>query len=259
VKVADFGVAKAQRTNLMIERPAETRSNIIVGSPAYASPEQLFGGDVDVRTDLWSLGVLAYEALTGRRPFMPSSDEVSLATLIVNITMKPFKPPSRLVAGFPSTLDAWFIRALAKDPKQRFQTISEMRTELAKALAPQERRRALIRGAIAAACVASPLVVAAVFFATKNREPPPSSEPAIQLTAKAPPVIAQTVTVDLGAGPAPTASDSSEAYTVDDLPDKKAAPQVASPAGHRGHATASPTSGPSPRAPKNEPNKDDTF
>ena len=69
VQLADSGVAKATRTSLMVDLPKDTSSALVVGSPAYASFEQLYQQELDGRSDLWTRGVVAYEALTGALPF----------------------------------------------------------------------------------------------------------------------------------------------------------------------------------------------
>ena len=121
VKILDFGIAKA-------DSPVGTTSHRtgtgqIVGTPAYMSPEQALGaGGVDQRSDLYSLGVVAYRCVTGRPPFAATG----LGELIVAITSRPHAAPSTLVSGLPAAVDAWFERALAKDPSARFQTAREL-------------------------------------------------------------------------------------------------------------------------------------
>jgi len=111
VKVVDFGIARLGGSVL-------TRSDLTLGSPAYMSPEQARGAPVDGRSDLFSLAAILYEALTGARPF-PGDDIPAILYAIVHSAPEP---PSRLRADLPPALDAFFERALAKDPEQRFAT-----------------------------------------------------------------------------------------------------------------------------------------
>ena len=108
-KIADFGVARLSTSDL-------TSTGASLGSPAYMSPEQIRGGAVDGRSDLFSLAVLLYEALTGRRPF--TGDD--LASLTYSIAHETPVPVSRRARNLPSGLDAFFERALAKHPEDRF-------------------------------------------------------------------------------------------------------------------------------------------
>jgi len=122
VKVADFGIAKALKSDLAVDRPEDTSDGWMLGSPAYMSPEQMGGGGVDARSDMWALGVIIYECLTGRLPFPGRS----VAELIVNMSVGRFDPPSNVRGALPSELDAWFVRALAKRKEQRFARVEDM-------------------------------------------------------------------------------------------------------------------------------------
>ncbi|HET9957189.1 MAG TPA: serine/threonine-protein kinase, partial [Polyangiaceae bacterium] len=114
VKILDFGVASIQG-QLATKDSHLTRQNQLLGTPAYMSPEQAEGLAVDHRSDLWSLGAIAYQALTGRLPFR---GENAVATLIRICTREP-EPPTSLVASLPRELDRFFARALSKDPGGR--------------------------------------------------------------------------------------------------------------------------------------------
>ena len=154
VKLADFGIAKALRDDIGLDRPDSTCTGFTVGTLVYMSPEQVMGlHGVDHRSDLWALGVLAYEALTGRNPFDgATTTEVALA-----ICAQPVAPPSSLRAGVPRAVDAWFERALAKDKEARFCSAVEMAHAFREAMAAREpeaprvsRRLAMVVGAAAA-------------------------------------------------------------------------------------------------------------
>jgi serine/threonine-protein kinase len=122
VKVADFGIAKALKSDLAVDRPEDTSDGWMLGSPAYMSPEQMGGGGVDARSDMWALGVIIYECITGRLPFPGRS----VAELIVNMSVGRFDPPTTVRAMLPRELDAWFNRALAKRKEQRFPRVEDM-------------------------------------------------------------------------------------------------------------------------------------
>ncbi len=109
VKIADFGVARLKTSDL-------TQSGASLGSPGYMSPEQVRGGALDGRSDLFSLAVVLYEALCGKRPFH-GDDLVSLAYSIAHDTQVPL---SRQLQACPAGLDTFFDRALSKDPDKRF-------------------------------------------------------------------------------------------------------------------------------------------
>ena len=122
VKITDFGVARLQASEL-------TRTGTLVGSPAYMSPEQIRGAAVDARSDLFSLAVVLYEALTSRRPF-PGEDLASVAYAVVHTRPDDV---SRQFPGLPRALDAFFERALAKDPADRFPDAAAFRKALREA------------------------------------------------------------------------------------------------------------------------------
>jgi serine/threonine protein kinase len=116
-KVIDFGLASVkQATDIQLTDP-----NVFMGTMAYAAPEQLRGGQVDPRTDLYTLGVIAYEMLTGQRPF-ETEDQVALITR--TLTMQPVEP-GRHRPGMSKETDAAVMRALAKDPADRWPTVTE--------------------------------------------------------------------------------------------------------------------------------------
>lgn len=112
-KVLDFGIAKDLRATA---DPTSTTSAGMVGSPAYMSPEQAWNETLSHRTDIWSLGVVAFEMLTGENPF---GDE-TLAKVFDHILRDDLPRLSEHRAGLPPDLDAFFERALARDPEERF-------------------------------------------------------------------------------------------------------------------------------------------
>lgn len=123
VKILDFGVAKAVGGTSL----ARTGTGIVLGTPYYMSPEQAQGdSQIDHRTDLWALGVITYEAMVGRRPF----EATNLGDLLVKICATDPPRPSSVYAGVPDGFDAWFSRACAHHPQDRFGTAKEMAVTL---------------------------------------------------------------------------------------------------------------------------------
>jgi len=136
VKIADFGVARLSASEL-------TRTGALIGSPAYMSPEQVRGGEIDGRSDLFSLAVVLYEALTARRPF--AGDDLPAVMYSVAHVMPD--PPSRLVKTLPQAIDAFFERALAKEPGDRFPDGESFRAALQPLRASAAARAARAAGA----------------------------------------------------------------------------------------------------------------
>lgn len=119
VKVLDFGVAKSSRSTLV---SASTISGCLIGTPCYLSPEQADGErEVDHRSDLWAMGVIAFECMTGKRPF----HHRTLGGVLLNICVNPLPVPSRL-AVVPPGFDRWFAKAVARLPEERFDSASAM-------------------------------------------------------------------------------------------------------------------------------------
>jgi serine/threonine-protein kinase len=135
VKLLDFGIAKAT-DGQELAGGAGTRTGAMVGTPYYMSPEQLVGAkDIDYRTDLWSLAVVAYQALTTALPFTAET----IAGLALAIHNGPTPIPSQANPKLTPGIDAWFARACARDPKARFASAVEMADAFAQAIgtAPQ--------------------------------------------------------------------------------------------------------------------------
>ncbi|NUO49759.1 MAG: serine/threonine protein kinase, partial [Polyangiaceae bacterium] len=118
VKVVDFGIAKG----IDDHNPVTTTGDVI-GTPAYMSPEQLQGErDVDHRTDLWSLGVVAYRAAVGSLPFQGEN----VGAVAVSVLSAPLPRPSANQPTLPSGFDTWFARACSRDRRYRFGSAREM-------------------------------------------------------------------------------------------------------------------------------------
>jgi protein kinase-like protein len=124
-KVLDFGVAKSSLHGLGLGVSSGTQAGAMLGTPYYMSPEQAQGRAVDPRSDIWALGVIAWECLLGTRPF----DADSLGSLLLAICAHPLPVPSQ-VGLVPPGFDAWFARACAREPAQRFQAVKDASGEL---------------------------------------------------------------------------------------------------------------------------------
>lgn len=127
-KVLDFGISKVAAPEGAMKL---TRTGTVFGSPAYMSPEQAAGeGNIDHRTDIYSLGVVLYEALSGQLPFT----DQNYNTVIVNIVVKTPPDITSLVPGIPGELASIVQKAMAKDRSARFQTMDELANRLDKLL-----------------------------------------------------------------------------------------------------------------------------
>ena len=120
VKVADFGIAR------LTTAASTMTGDMMVGTPHYMSPEQVRGGKIDGRADLFSLGVVLYEALTGRKPFQA---ETLAAVLNAIINSSP-PPPHEVEASIPPELSAIVERAMARKPEERYARGKDMANEL---------------------------------------------------------------------------------------------------------------------------------
>src|SRR3954467_2573702 len=121
LKVTDFGIARSGASQM-------TEAGSIVGTAQYLSPEQARGAQVDPRSDLYSLGIVIYEMLTGRVPF---TGDTPVEIAMKHLSQIP-EPPSKLNPEVPHDLDAVVMRALAKDPAQRYGSTEEMDADLAR-------------------------------------------------------------------------------------------------------------------------------
>jgi serine/threonine-protein kinase len=135
-KLVDFGLAKFyEQTSGPDQVSARlTREGALFGTPAYMSPEQAKGkGEVDHRADLWALGCIVYECLTGQTVW---SVDQGVAMILAQIASAPLPRPSKLRPDLPPSFEAWFLKALDRDPDKRFQTARELADALTKALVP---------------------------------------------------------------------------------------------------------------------------
>jgi serine/threonine-protein kinase len=121
LKVTDFGIARSGASQM-------TEAGSIVGTAQYLSPEQARGAPVDPRSDIYSLGIVLYEMLTGKVPF---TGDTPVEIAMKHLSQIP-EPPSELRPEVPHDLDAVVMRALAKDPDQRYESAEEMDADLAR-------------------------------------------------------------------------------------------------------------------------------
>src|SRR3954447_26748412 len=121
VKVMDFGIARA-----LADANSVTQTAAVIGTAQYLSPEQARGEKVDARSDVYSLGCVLYEILTGEPPFVGDSP---VAVAYQHVREDPV-PPSQKNPSLSPELDAVVLKALAKNPDKRYQTAAEMRTDL---------------------------------------------------------------------------------------------------------------------------------
>ena len=187
VKITDFGIAR-------IEDPSatqQTQAGQILGTPAYMSPEQVRGGQVDSRSDLYSLGVILYELITGNRPFTGDS----IATIFSAILLE--EPAALEVSDSPmrQTLNEVVVKSLNKSPEKRFHTGKEMANPLKKylqrrqsdtAARPQRPRKKPNIGLIAGAAVFMLSLIGGAVFYLASEKPSVENSPvnAIQTLLK---------------------------------------------------------------------------
>lgn len=124
-KVVDFGIAKFTEPQSGVS--SSTRTGSVLGTPYYMSPEQARGlRGVDCRSDLWSLGVIAFRCIVGRLPF----EGEAIGDLLVKICTAPIPVPSQWADGVPPMFDGWFARVMQRDPALRYATVAELAEQL---------------------------------------------------------------------------------------------------------------------------------
>ena len=213
VKVLDFGVSKLVVEDDSGDRASLTATDTVVGTPLYMSPEQLRDSkNVDVRTDVWSLGVILYRLLAGRVPFPATT----ISALAVAIATEAPASIASLRPEVPSGLEAIVLRCLEKDPARRYASVAALSAALepfAVAARDAPRARGAPRNTVVAAFAGGALVAACVgvaFLATRGSETleharamalplpamssapePPASQPAVAstLASSAPPAV----------------------------------------------------------------------
>jgi serine/threonine protein kinase len=138
-KVLDFGVAK-MKSPVIVDDSTQTRTGSLIGTPHYMSPEQVQGNKaVDFRSDIWALGIIAFEIFTGQRPFVGNA----LGDLVLQICVRDIIRPSQL-APVPVGFDDWFARAAERDLEKRFQSARELAQTLRDVVGGQDRETTLV-------------------------------------------------------------------------------------------------------------------
>ncbi|WP_437734335.1 protein kinase domain-containing protein [Sorangium sp. So ce1335] len=202
-KVLDFGVAK---TRLYGNEGMGTQAGVLIGTLPYMSPEQAQGASVDHRSDLWALGVIAFECVCGRAAITAEAP----GAMILEICSEPLPVPSQVApVPVPPAFDEWFLQACSRDPAARFPSATAMAEALQAALLPageaQETGRASVASAVPSGPVSAPPASA----------PPASASPASASPASASPASAPPVSGPPSGDAAPRPSVALEAAEVD--------------------------------------------
>ena len=145
VKIMDFGIAR------LTEPAVKTQTGVLLGSPQYMAPEQIIGQPLDHRADIFSLGLVLYEMLTGSKPFQ-GEDIPELTFKVANL---PAAPPSHLAPDLPPVMDFIIARALKKRPDERYANALEMAKDLRAALGEVQAAEAAGAGRASAETVPS--------------------------------------------------------------------------------------------------------
>jgi tetratricopeptide (TPR) repeat protein/predicted Ser/Thr protein kinase len=187
VKVLDFGLAKPVSVPAAAAQASEaatrTLEGVTRGTPLYMSPEQVSGGTVDRPSDLFSLGAVFYECLTGRSPFSGET----VAEVLRKVLAADPPPPSSLNAAVPASLDRVTLRLLAKDPRERYSTAEELAEDLAGRVAsgrsprrPRRPARALTRRGAVVLIAAGAMASGGLFFGLRRARPGDAPAPAAE-------------------------------------------------------------------------------
>jgi serine/threonine-protein kinase len=276
VKILDFGVAKDINAPAA---PGATTAGELVGTPAYMSPEQVWSQEVSPRSDVWAMGVIALEMLTGSNPFL---DE-TLAKIFERIIREPLPVPSVLSPGLSAEIDAFFSRALARASKDRLGSAREFSQGFAAALDGREPpataphplpRRSEQEQASRAAVTArsrrnqgdrgfQPLVVVlvlvvasgALFALSRRTRQEPTAKRVVSMAPRAPEVSASPE-ADTAATPTTPPGTAPSAKDVPSSPTNRASPSATVPALPRGaisRKAGPPSPAPAPSATARDP------
>ncbi|MEV4944395.1 protein kinase [Streptomyces sp. NPDC053755] len=165
VKVMDFGIARAMQSGVT----SMTQTGMVVGTPQYLSPEQALGRAVDARSDLYSVGIMLFQLLTGRLPFDADSP---LAIAYAHVQEEPVAPSSINRSVTPA-MDALVARALKKNPNERFPSAAAMQDECLRVLSAGQTGAPVI---VAGGPVSSGAGVGSAVFPPVGQTPPPSTQ-----------------------------------------------------------------------------------
>ncbi len=198
VKVADFGIARVQDSNL-------TQEGALIGTPHYMSPEQFMGQRVDGRSDLFSVGNILYELITGEKPFTGEQ----LSTVMHHVIKTDPVAPSELNFNIPRPLDSVVMKALSKRPDDRFHSAAAMAAALRECLKPNPDP-AILEDRQAASGDAT--VIGGDVDATVAGSPPPAADATVvsgDATVAGPPPGAREGEATVAGGAPPTEAPSS--------------------------------------------------
>ncbi len=186
-KVLDFGVAK---TRLYGSEGMGTQAGVLIGTLPYMSPEQAQGVTVDYRSDLWALGVIAFECVCGRAAIKAEAP----GAMILEICSEPLPVPSRVASvPVPPAFDDWFLQACSRDPNARFPSATAMVEALREALLPEGEAPETERASLSSTHAPAPAAAAPISI-------PPASAPPVSVSpgggAASPPIVDEGAEVE---------------------------------------------------------------
>ncbi len=165
IKVLDFGISKLIDVTGSGPGMAVTRTATLMGSPLYMSPEQMRSAkDADIQSDIWALGVILYELLTGRVPF----EGDTITEVALKVATQPAVPPTMLRSDLPPALEGVLITCLEKDRRHRYRNVAELALALAE-FAPKRARGSVER-------IVGTVRAAGAYHGAAQLPPPPESE-----------------------------------------------------------------------------------
>lgn len=193
-KVADFGIARTKDSSL-------TQEGVLIGTPSYMSPEQFMGHGVDGRSDLFSLGIILYELLTGERPFPGEA----FGTIMHHVLKSAPVAPNELNFSVGAPLGKVALKALAKAPQDRYSSGRALAAALRESLKPAPDPTVLLETgrALESTLIGQPPGGALDPGATVAAAPPPAAGGGMEATVAGPPPPGQAATVQTLAGPPP--------------------------------------------------------
>jgi serine/threonine protein kinase len=187
VKILDFGIARQQNAGRL------TRTGYVIGTPEMLSPEQIRGELITFATDIWQLGVMFYEMLTGRLPFLSET----MHEMISQILTAPVPPMKQWQPALPPALERIIARCLEKDPARRYASAAALYQAL-----DDSRQARRLPAAVAASALAVVLSIAAVTALARYWPHDAFKSPAAVPAAPASAAAVKTVTIDTADGPA---------------------------------------------------------